>query len=119
MGMYIYRVTARMVKLADGRKAHVCQYAYKPLRTWSGEKQNARWHFQTGCVASEGLKHKSDLIVVFDEHEHTGRLYRNPQGLRTFYDDVTFGTEHMPRIGKVERVAPHVDRWTLTEPALA
>lgn len=119
MGMYIYRVTARLVKLADGRKAHVCQYAYKPWRNWDGDKENARLHFRTGCVASESLKLKSDLVVVFDEHENEGRLYQNPRGLRVFYDDVTFGTEHMPRVGKVQRVAPHTARWTLTVPALA
>jgi len=109
--MYIYRVTARLVKLADGRKAHVCQYAYKP---WShDDKLNAKLHFKTGCLASEGMKLKSDLLVTFDTHEHEGRLYRNPHGLRTFYDDVTFGTENMPRLGEVKRTAPGVDKWEI------
>jgi len=105
MGMYVYRVTARLVKLADGRKAHVCQYAYKPWNSMSGEKHNALLHFKTGCVASEKLKLKSDLLVTFDTHEHEGRLYRNPRGLRTFYDDCTFGTEAMPRVGEVRRAS--------------
>lgn len=103
MGMYIYRVTARLVKLADGRKAHVCQYAYKPYSDWGSANHNARLHFKTGCVASEKLKLKSDLLVTFDTHEHEGRLYHNPRGLRTFYDDCTFGTEAMPHVGEVRR----------------
>jgi hypothetical protein len=103
--MYIYRVTARMVTLTDGRKAHVAQYAYKPWHSMSGEKHNARLHFKTGCVASEKLKLKSDLLVTLDTHEHEGRLYHNPQGLRTFYDDCTFGTEHMPKLGTVQRAS--------------
>jgi hypothetical protein len=115
--MYIYRVTARLVKLADGRKAHVCQYAYKPWGGWSSRKENARLHFRTGCVASEKLKLKSDLLVSFGDHEHVGNLYHNPRGLTVFLDDATFGTEHMPKAGSVERVAPHVDRWALTNPA--
>lgn len=111
MGMYIYRVTARLVRLADGRKAHVCQYAYKPYGHWGSEKHNAKMHFKTGCVASEGMKLKSDLLVTFDTHEHEGRLYQNPHGLRTFYDDVTFGTENMPRLGEVKRTVHGVDKW--------
>jgi|SRR5262245_1528095 len=105
MGMYIYRVTARMVRLDDGRKAHVAQYAYKPWGDWDGRKINARLHFKTGCVASEGMRLKTPLLVVFNnDHEHEGHIYQNVHGLRTFYDDATFGTEHMPCIGTVQRI---------------
>jgi hypothetical protein len=117
MGMYIYRVSAKLVKLVDGRKAHVCQYAYKPYTDWSSEKHNARMHFKTGCVASEKLKLKSDLLVVLDTHGHEGNLYRNPQGLRTFYDDCTFGTEHMPKLGTVQRASQFSQFYKVTPKA--
>lgn len=114
MGMYIYRVTAKLVKLADGRKAHVCKYAYKPYSNFfEGEKHNTRMHFKTGCFASEKLKLKTDLLVTFDTHEHMGNLYHNPQGLRTFYDDCTFGTDAMPRIGTVHRVGMFGDTYSV------
>ena len=32
MGEYVYRVTAELVTLSDGRKAHVAKFAYKPYR---------------------------------------------------------------------------------------
>jgi hypothetical protein len=114
MGAYIYRVTARMIKLASGKKAHVAEYAYKPWNGWDTSKLNARLHFKSGCVASERLKLKSELVVTFDDHEHTGRLWHNPQGLRVFYDDDTFGTARMPRLCNLERTAPLVDQWRQT-----
>lgn len=102
MGMYIYRVTAKLVKLVDGRKAHICQYAYKPC---SDERVNGRAHFRTGCYSSERMKLKSDLLVVLGTHGHEGNLYHNPHGLRTFHDDCTFGTEAMPKLGTVQRAS--------------
>lgn len=101
MGIYIYRVTAKLVKLADGRKAHVAKYAYKPFRDFD---LNRRAHFETGCLASERLKLKSDLLVVLDEHEHSGVLYSNLLNLKVFYDDTTFGSANMPKVGDVKRI---------------
>jgi len=102
MGAYIYRVTAKVVKLVGGRKAHVAQYAYKPYHSRSMEKENARAHFRTGCVASEKLKLKSDLLITLNKAGTAGTLYHNPQGIRVFYDDNTFGTAVMPNLGEIE-----------------
>jgi hypothetical protein len=117
--MYIYRVTAKLVKLADGRKAHVAQYAYKPWG-FGDRKENQRLHFKTGCVASENMELKSDLIVTLDDHEHEGNLYHNHRHLRVFLDDATFGTEHMPKLGTVERAnRPFGDTYSFTPKAVA
>lgn len=108
MGVYIYRVTAKLVKLSDGRKAHVAKFAYKPYTGWD-EKVNARMHFRSGCVASENLKLKSDLIVTLDPTEDTeGTLYHNKGGLTVFVDDYTFGTDLMPRLGSVRKVGNNI-----------
>lgn len=97
MGMYIYRVTAKMVKLNDGRKAHVAVFAYKPYRADNVE-DNRKMAFMSGCYASERLKLKSDLLVTLTADGSIGELYHNPKGRKTFYDDINFGTEHMPKI---------------------
>ena len=109
MGMYMYRVTAKLVTLTDGRKAHVAKYAYKPWRNWDGDAENARLHFKTGCIASENMKLKTDLIVTLDDEDSEGRLYHNRRGLRTFLDDCTFGEpDTMPCIGRVVRVGKSI-----------
>ena len=104
MGMYMYRVTAELVTLSDGRKAHVAKYAYKPWRSWDGDKANAKLHFQTGCARSESMTLKSDLIITLEKEDTEGRLYANLRGLRTFLDDCTFGVaDVMPCVGVVRR----------------
>jgi hypothetical protein len=103
MGMYMYRVTAKVLTLSDGRKAHVAKYAYKPWRSWDGEKENTRLHFRTGCVASDNMKLKTDLIVTMADEDSEGRLYQNKRELTSFLDDCTFGTDDMPCIGRVVR----------------
>lgn len=107
MGQYMYRVTAKVVTLADGRKAHVAKYAYKPYGGFYYAKENAQMHFQSGCVASEKLNLKTDLITTYDpEHPtDTGTLYDNKRGFRVFLDDSTFGIpDRLPRVGTVKNV---------------
>jgi hypothetical protein len=109
MGVYIYRVTGELIKLTDGRKAHVAKYAYKPFMSGFGnaEKANARMHFKSGCTASANLKLKSDLLATLYEDKATGKitgeLYYNACNARVFYDDTTFGSEKMPRLGSVAK----------------
>lgn len=102
MGMYMYRVHAKLVKLVDGRKAHVADYAYKP---WHDPALDNKLHMKTGCFASERMTLKSDLIVTLDDDKLEGRLYHNPRGLKVFLDDATFGTESMPYVGRIEAAA--------------
>ena len=111
MGMYMYRVTAKVVTLDDGRKAHIAVYAYKPFRLWDCGKVNARMHFKTGCVASDHMKLKTDLIVTLDPEDPAaeGRLYHNQRGLTTFLDDCTFGEAHMPNLGTVRRNGKRIE----------
>ena len=103
MGCYMYRVTAKVVKLPDGRTAHVAKYAYKPYRSWNGEKENARMHFQSGCYSSERMTLQTDLITTMETNDETGRLYHNVRGLKTFLDDEVLGTDNMPCIGTLRR----------------
>ena len=112
MGMYMYRVTAKLVTLADGRKAHVAKYAYKPYRTWTMDGENMRMHFRTGCYSSERMTLKSDLITTMTDEDASGRLYSNPRGLRVFLDDETLGTEHMPCIGTLRRNGKSIELET-------
>lgn len=106
MGEYIYRVTAKIVELNDGRKAHVAKYAYKPYRVGFGfntDLENNRMYFRSGCAASDRMKLKNNLLVILDEKGETGELYDNAKRFTTFSDDVTLGTERLPRIAEVSR----------------
>lgn len=55
MGTYIYKVTAKIKTLADGTKANIAVFAYKPCSDWSEEdrKRNARWAKKSGCPQAE------------------------------------------------------------------
>lgn len=105
MGVYVYRVTAKLIKLSDGRKAHVAKYAYKPYNGFGSAGTNSKLHFQSGCVASENLELKSDLITTVDVDDPTsvGSLYENKRGLKVFVDDHNFGAEWMPRVASVRK----------------
>lgn len=102
MSAYVYRVTAKTVKLDDGRTAHVAQYAYKPYGFgFDAAKENQRAARLSGCYASERMTLKTPLIVSLSKDGQDGVLYNNPTGVKTFYDDTTFGTDRMPQIGTV------------------
>lgn len=103
MGEYIYRVTAKVVELNDGRKAHVAKYAYKPYFGFNTDPENRRMHFRSGCTASDRMTLKNNLLVVLDEKGEAGVLYDNAKRLTSFSDDATFGTKRLPRIADVSR----------------
>lgn len=106
MGEYVYRVTAKTIKLDDGRIAHVAKFAYKPYSHGffrGGGDQNAKMYFSSGCTASDRMTLKSDLIATIDPVKGVGVLYANKNGY-TVFSDYQFGTEGMPKTGKVEKV---------------
>lgn len=104
MGEYIYRVTSKVVKLTDGRTAHVAKFAYKPYwSVFSGNKENARLHFKSGCVASENMTLKTDLLVTLDEKGEVGSLWSNTGNFKVF-SDYAFGKEGLANIGHVVKV---------------
>jgi len=107
MGMYVYRVTKDRVVI-DGRECQVAVFAYKP--TYSGqqvgdkyvsaEQINAKWAFKSGCMAKTNIN--TDYIATMTNDKVHVTVYGNPNKLRTFYDDVTMGTERMPYINSYE-----------------
>ena len=105
MSAYVYRVTAQMVRLADGSTAHVAKFAYKPYWGFDADEKNQRAARRSGVFASERMVLKSDKIAILGESfdgKFDGVVYSNPTGLKTFYDDLTPGTEKMPKIGNLK-----------------
>lgn len=80
MGAYIYRVTAKRVRLTDGREANVASFGYKPS---SDVAFNKRMEFRSGCHASWRMAREGKLTgrVVMG-----GRVWEYNGG--TFVDDV-------------------------------
>ena len=107
MGMYVYRVTKDRVVI-DGRECQIAIFAYKPTysgqqvgeKYWSAEQVNAKWAFRTGCMARTNITANYIAIMSVDNVHVT--VYGNPDKLRTFFDDVTMGTEQMPYINSYE-----------------
>jgi hypothetical protein len=106
MSAYVYRVTKDTITLEDGRKAQVAVYAYKPTycgcvglngKYETAEQTNRRWAFKSGCFAPTKIRH--DLLITLSDDKMHGSLYENKKKLVVFYDDSTFGSEAMPRIG--------------------
>lgn len=86
MGSYIYKVTRKIIELADGRKANVAKYAYKPYLRWSAEQENHKLHFQTGCYKAEKYVETdpefTGLVVMETDHTMPMEINRG-----TFFDD--------------------------------
>jgi hypothetical protein len=102
MGIYIYRVHGKIVKLEDGRKAHIVDFAYKPFSGFrGGDGINNKLHFESGCTASERMTLKADLLISYDEATGRGNLWGNPTGLKVFYD-TGLGGERLPNLGDVQ-----------------
>jgi hypothetical protein len=54
MGQYIYKVTAKTKILADGTKANISVFAYKPYRgLWGDDMANRRMAKNSGCPQAE------------------------------------------------------------------
>lgn len=51
MGNYVYKVTAKRVKLVDGSEANVAVFAYKPY-FWD-DKMNARMAKKSACFVAD------------------------------------------------------------------
>lgn len=107
MGMYVYRVTKNRIVI-DGKDCQVAVYAYKPTysgqqvgeKYWSAEQVNAKWAFKSGCMAKTNIT--ANYIAIMSKDNVHVTVYGNPDKLRTFYDDVTMGTERMPYIASYE-----------------
>ena len=107
MGMYVYRVTKNRIVI-DGKDCQIAVYAYKPTysgqqvgeKYWSAEQVNAKWAFRAGCMAKTNIT--ADYIATMSVDNLHVTVYGNPDKLRTFYDDVTMGTERMPYINSYE-----------------
>ena len=107
MGMYVYRVTKDRVVI-DNRECQIAVFAYKP--TYSGqqvgekyltaEQINSKWAFKSGCMSKTNIT--TDYIATMTKDKVHCTVYGNPNKLRTFYDDVTMGTEQMPYIASYE-----------------
>ena len=107
MGMYIYRVTKDRIVI-DGKDCQIAVFAYKPTysgqmvgdKYWSAEQVNAKWAFRAGCMAKTNIT--ADYIATMSVDNLHVTVYGNPNKLRTFYDDVTMGTDKMPYINSYE-----------------
>lgn len=49
MGTYVYKVTGKKIVLADGTKANIAVFAYKPYYGWDADKLNSRAERSSGC----------------------------------------------------------------------
>jgi hypothetical protein len=79
MGMYVYKVTGKVVLDSEGRKANLLKYAYKPWSTFGldgeeGERRNNRLHRETGCYNAERYAKTGKRFtgrVVFESGEES------------------------------------------------
>jgi hypothetical protein len=64
---YFYKVTGKKVTLADGTRANVAKFAFKPYRGWGDDvdRLNARMYRENGC-------HRAEAYV--DLPTYTGRV---------------------------------------------
>jgi hypothetical protein len=53
MGAYVYKVTAKTKTLADGTKANIAVFAYKPYYGWDSDEANARLRKKSACAQAE------------------------------------------------------------------
>jgi len=57
MSEYIYKVTGKTTTLADGTKANIAVFAYKPwterMLDDQGRKMNKKLYYQTGCYRAD------------------------------------------------------------------
>lgn len=95
MGVYIYKLTAKVVTLENGTTAQVAKFAYKP--SWSDEAYNRKMNFRTGLTRN--IKVKADNIALLDEVRNTATVFANPNNSTSFYDS-DFGTDKFPTVGR-------------------
>ena len=88
MGTYMLRVTAKQVTCADGRRANVVAFAYKPSYSHGGDALNRKWHFSSGALSSDQMAARggiSERVVYGDQ------VYTNTDMMGTFTDDMLGG----------------------------
>jgi hypothetical protein len=69
MGEYIYKVTAKIKTLADGTKANIAVFAYKPSSSFrDGDTLNRRWAWKSNCHIAdrfvETSKNYTGMVVL-------------------------------------------------------
>lgn len=96
MGIYIYKLTAKVVTLEDGSTAQVAQFAYKP--SWHDEAYNRRAAFRTGCTRN--ITVKADYFALLNEDGTEAEVFANLDNATVFYD-TDFGTKKYPSVGKI------------------
>ena len=93
MGSYIYRVTAKKVKLSNGGEANVAAYAYKPFGGWDRAKADAnnnKMHFRTSCSRADSAAAKGKFTgLVVGEDKPGSPVWEFKGG--SFTDDWLFG----------------------------
>ena len=72
MGIYVYKTTAKTVELANGEKASVAIYAYKPI--W-GVSSNQ--HVLSGAAACDRNADKRQDWVVLGHKDDAGKITVN------------------------------------------
>ena len=74
MGEYIYKVTAKTKTLADGTKANIAVFAYKPSFSFrDADTLNRRWAWESKCHIAERFvktsKNYTGRVVLGDTGE--------------------------------------------------
>lgn len=113
MGTYVYRVTAKRVKLSNGEEANVAVFAYKPY--WS-PRSDRKMHFSSGALASDRMAERGNLceyIVMGDDNRKPylpSRVYRNTAKVGTFYDGDEPGGNMFPPVDVRLKNEPHPEK---------
>lgn len=87
MGEYIYRITAKRVRLSDGTEANVAKYAYKPYDIFNHNGANTKMHFESGCIASERMARNGRLTGRFVYDETSGSVVYSLRPERGVFSD--------------------------------
>jgi hypothetical protein len=122
MGMYVYRVTKEHMVIGENKwiQGQVAKFAYKPTyhgqqvgdKYLSAEQINNKWAFKSGCMARTVID--TDYIILLSKDGKDATVYRNPNKMRTFYDDVTLGSDMMPYYNSYE--TSEDGYWVASEP---
>ena len=86
MGMYLYKVTGKIVKDDQGRKANLLKYAYKPYHSWGADAENAKMHFTSGAARAEHYAENSPNF--------TGRVVMEANGPSLVYGYGTISDDY-------------------------
>lgn len=106
MGIYVYRVTKETIVCADGEKANIAIYAFKP---WWDAAKDAKLSFRTGCVASDRMAANGNIskrVVLGKKDETTGKItaypntevFANLHNMGSFYDSCLGEKNQFPKI---------------------